>query len=67
MTRTARLVVTDVEDRRLVEERVRDVAEVVPEAGCPEEHFTTRAAAQVMWAWLKGGLPAGCGTADPVD
>lgn len=43
------------------------IRSVVPEAGCPEEHFTTSAAVQVMWAWLQGGLPAGCATADPVD
>jgi hypothetical protein len=43
------------------------IRSVVPEEPCAEEHFSTAAAAEIMWAWLRGALPAGLAAAVPVD
>ena len=41
---------------------------VVPHEACAQEHFTTSAAAQLVWTWLAtGALPEGYSGAVPVD
>lgn len=40
---------------------------VVPDEACAQEHFTTSAAAELMWTWLAtGALPEGCSGAVPL-